>query len=93
MTCIDRCSENLAMQPSHALSSNVDGFPTGFASQTELITLGKRTYEQVLDIKKTPELRERYAFLKVRPSRTLRPLVTCPLRPKINHTLNLIHLP
>lgn len=65
MTCIDRCSENLAMQPSHALSSNVDGFLTGFASQTELITLDKRTYEKVLDIKKTPELRERYAFLKV----------------------------
>lgn len=58
--------KNLAMQTSHALSSNVDGFLTGFASQTELITLGKRTYEKVLDIKKTPELRERYAFLKVK---------------------------
>ncbi|KAG0586761.1 hypothetical protein KC19_2G115100 [Ceratodon purpureus] len=32
--------------------------------KTELLTLTRRDYERVLDIKKTPELRERVSFLK-----------------------------
>jgi hypothetical protein len=32
--------------------------------KTELLTLTRRDYERVLDIKKTPELRQRVSFLK-----------------------------